>query len=132
MSLVQVIILPFVQGLAELLRGRGSAPVIVAQKLMGLDPSSPPLTLLLVMLHTGTMFAVIVYFWRQWQSTYFRSSDVFRTYARHVVLATLLTGVVGEVCLKLIEKTIYRNLPHAKIEDLFGHPEIVAPALALA
>jgi|ERR1700677_1938953 undecaprenyl-diphosphatase len=132
MSLVQVIILAVVQGLAELLPVSSSAHVIVAEKLMGLDPSSPPLTLLLVMLHTGTMFAVIVYFWRQWQSTYFRSSDVFRKFAGQVVLATLLTGVVGEVCLKLIEKTIFRNLPHAQIEDLFGHLEIIAPALALA
>ncbi len=33
---------------------------------MGLDPTSPQMTLLLVMLHTGTMFAVICYFWKQW------------------------------------------------------------------
>jgi len=31
---------------------------------MRLDPTAPDMTLFLVMLHTGTMFAVIVYFWR--------------------------------------------------------------------
>ena len=60
MSLVQVIILAVVQGLAELLPVSSSAHVVVAEKLMGLDPSSPVMTLVLVMLHTGTMFAVIV------------------------------------------------------------------------
>jgi undecaprenyl-diphosphatase len=63
-NLLQVIILAVVQGLAELLPVSSSAHVIVAEKLMGLAPSAPAMTLLLVMLHTGTMFAVIVYFWK--------------------------------------------------------------------
>ena len=29
--------------------------------------SSPEMTMLLVMLHTGTMFAVIAYFWNDWR-----------------------------------------------------------------
>src|ERR1700691_693381 len=53
MSLLQVIVLAVVQGLAELLPVSSSAHVVVAEKLMGLDPSSPQMTLLLVMLHTG-------------------------------------------------------------------------------
>ena len=32
------------------------------------------MTLLLVMLHTGTMFAVIAYFWSTWKSAYFSSN----------------------------------------------------------
>ena len=72
MPLLKVIILAIVQGLAELLPVSSSAHVIVAEKLMGLDPSDPAMTLLLVMLHTGTMFAVIVYFWRQWNDTFFK------------------------------------------------------------
>ena len=63
MTLLQVLILAAVQGAAELLPVSSSAHVIVTEKLMGLDPSSPEMTLLLVMLHTGTMFAVIAYFW---------------------------------------------------------------------
>jgi hypothetical protein len=55
MSILQVIILAIVQGLAELLPVSSSAHVVVAEKLLGLDPSSPQMTLLLVMLHTGTM-----------------------------------------------------------------------------
>lgn len=63
MWFLQVIILAIVQGLAELLPVSSSAHVIVAEKLMGMDATTPAATVLLVMLHTGTMFAVIVYFW---------------------------------------------------------------------
>ena len=69
--------------------------MIVAEKLMHLDPTSPQMTLLLVMLHTGTMFAVIVHFWKTWRTTYFASAQAFRTNAWQVALATVATGVVG-------------------------------------
>ena len=62
MPILKVILLAIIQGLAELLPVSSSAHVVVAEKLLGLDPSSPQMTLLLVMLHAGTMFAVIVYF----------------------------------------------------------------------
>lgn len=132
MSLVNVIILAIVQGLAELLPVSSSAHVVVAEKLLGLDPSSPPMTLLLVMLHTGTMFAVIVYFWQKWRSTYFQDSVSFRRFAQQVILATILTGIVGEAIIKGIERTAFHHAPHAQIEDLFSHLELIAPALALA
>jgi undecaprenyl-diphosphatase len=132
MTLLKIIILAIVQGLAELLPVSSSAHVVVAEKLLGLDPSSPPMTLLLVMLHTGTMFAVIVYFWQRWRSTYFSSAPAFRNFAMRIVIATALTAVVGEILIKLIEKTAFRNLPHAQIEDLFSHLELIAPALAAA
>jgi undecaprenyl pyrophosphate phosphatase UppP len=76
-SLVKVLILAVVQGLAELLPVSSSAHVVVAEKLMGLDPSSPEMTLVLVMLHTGTMFAVIFYFWSQWKSAYFATAHAW-------------------------------------------------------
>lgn len=132
MSLLKVIVLAIVQGLAELLPVSSSAHVVVAEKLMGLDPSSPPMTLLLVMLHTGTMVAVIAYFWPQWRSTYFQSAAAFRYIAALVVLATLCTALLGEGLVKIIEKTVFRNVPNAQIEDLFSHLEFMAPALAAA
>jgi undecaprenyl-diphosphatase len=130
MSLLQITILSIVQGLSELLPVSSSAHVIVAEKIMGLDPSSPAMTLLLVMLHTGTMLAVIVYFWQRWRRNYFQSWVSFKTFAARIVLATLLTGVIGEVCIKIIEKI--RGGPRGQIEDLFSHLEIIAPALAVA
>ena len=109
-----------------------SAHVVVAEKLMGLDPSSPQMTLLLVMLHTGTMFAVIAYFWKQWVATYFASADAFQRVLVRLVWATALTGAVGEILKKLIEKTMFAGAPKAEIEDLFGRLDLIAPALACA
>jgi undecaprenyl-diphosphatase len=132
MTFFNVIILGIVQGLAELLPVSSSAHVVVTEKLLALDPSSPPMTLLLVMLHTGTMFAVIVYFWQRWRDAYFQSSRLFWNAAARVVLATAITGIIGEAIIKIFEKTIFRNAPHAQIEDLFSHLELIAPALAAA
>lgn len=132
MPIYQVIVLAIVQGLAELLPVSSSAHVVVAEKLMGLDPSTPQMTLLLVMLHTGTMFAVIAYFWKQWKQTYFSSADAFKRFAVRLIWATLLTGIVGEVLIKVIEHTMFKGAPKAEIEELFGRLDLVAPALACA
>ena len=129
MTWLNVIILAVVQGLAELLPVSSSAHVVVAEKLLGLDPSSPPMTLLLVMLHTGTMFAVIVYFWKQWMQTYFKSMDAFKAIAWRVVVATVLTVAVGGLIVKAVEHLV---LDKADIENLFSHLEFIAPALAVA
>src|ERR1700753_4209355 len=130
MPLIKVILLAVIQGLAELLPVSSSAHVVVAEKLMGLDPSSPDMTLLLVMLHTGTMFAVIVFFWKTWKQTYFSSAAAFNRFLGLVVLATILTGGVGEALKKLIEKTLFAGAPKAEIEDLFSRLDLIAPALA--
>ncbi len=132
MDLLQVIVLAVVQGLAELLPVSSSAHVVVAEKLMHLDPAAPQMTLLLVMLHTGTMFAVIVYFWKTWVNTYFSSVDAFKRFAIRVIWATLLTGVIGFGLQKVIEKTMFAGQPKAEIEQLFGRLDLVAPALAAA
>jgi undecaprenyl-diphosphatase len=131
MSIVQIVVLAIVQGLTELLPVSSSAHVVVVEKMMHLDPSSPAMTLLLVMLHTGTMFAVIVYFWRQWRHVYFESRAAFKSFAWLIILATILTGVIGEAIVKIIEKTALRGRPHAEIEELFSHLELIGPALAI-
>jgi len=132
MPFLYILLLAVVQGLTELLPVSSSAHVVVTEKLLGLDPSSPQMTLLLVMLHTGTMFSVIVYFWKQWRENYFKNITSLKKLAGFVVLATALTGLIGEAIIKAIEKTFFRGVPHAQIEDLFGHLELVAPALTLA
>ncbi len=132
MTLLNIIILAIVQGFAELLPVSSSAHVVIAEKLLRLDPSSPPMTLLLVMLHTGTMFAVIVYFWSQWRATYFASAPAFRRAALLVVVATVFTGIVGGALVKLIEKHALGTASGAEVEDLFSHLELIAPALAAA
>jgi len=79
-----------------------------------MDPSSPEMTLLLVMLHTGTMFAVIVYFWRRWHRAFLQSAEAFKRSVFLLFLATVLTGVVGEALIKIIEKVLLRGGPNAE------------------
>ena len=132
MDILKVILLAIVQGLAELLPVSSSAHVVVAEKLMHLDPSSPQMTLLLVMLHTGTMFAVIAYFWKTWVKTYFASKDVFMRFAIRAAWATVLTVIIGFGLKTLIEHTMFKGQPKAEIEQLFGRLDLIAPALAAA
>ena len=132
MDLSQILILAIVQGAAELLPVSSSAHVIVAEKLMGLDPTAPDMTLLLVMLHTGTMFAVIFYFWNAWRTTYFSSIHAFRTNMRLVVIATLITGAVGLALLQAIKFVVAANSREFEIEHLFGNSRLMACSLAAA
>ena len=132
MNVFKVIILAVVQGLAELLPVSSSAHVVVAEKLMHMDPTSPQMTLLLVMLHTGTMFAVIAYFWKTWVNTYFANGDVFKRFAIRATWATLLTVIIGFGLKTAIEHTMFKGQPKAEIEQLFGRLDLIAPALAAA
>ena len=130
MALLHVIILAIVQGMAELLPVSSSAHVIVAEKLMGMDPSSPEMTLLLVMLHTGTMMAVIVYFWRRWYRAFFSKKLDFRYFLVALILAVIMTGVVGGGIIEAIEKGLLRHVAHAWVEQLFSRMDLIAVALA--
>lgn len=130
MTLVQIIILAAVQGAAELLPVSSSAHVIVIAKMMGLDPTTPEMTLLLVMLHTGTMFAVIYYFRKSWQASFFASRQQFVEGVKLIVLATIFTGAVGLTLKKIIERFVLGSVPHAEIELLFGNLWLISAALA--
>jgi len=131
-SLVKILILAVVQGLAELLPVSSSAHIVVAEKLMGLDPSSPEMTLVLVMLHTGTMFAVIFYFWSQWKSAYFATAHAAKRFVVRAAWAMVLTGVVGYPIIALIERTAFKGHSKGEIEMLFSRLDLVAPALFAA
>ncbi len=146
MLLFKVLILAIVQGLAELLPVSSSAHVVVAEKLLGMDPSSPEMTLLLVLLHTGTMFAVIAFFWRQWKRTYFVSADAFKRFVVRAIWATALTAVIGYPIIHVIEHHQRKELLAAAtsstvvpctygkgdIEAIFSRLDLVAPALLAA
>jgi len=130
LSIFKILVLALVQGAAELLPVSSSAHVIVAEKLMRLDPTSPEMTLLLVMLHTGTMVAVILYFWEAWKENYFSSGPVFWNFVGRVAVATVMTGVVGLILKFLIEKFVLMGAPNAQIELIFGNLYLIGVSLA--
>jgi undecaprenyl-diphosphatase len=143
MDYLQILILACIQGAAELLPVSSSAHVIVAAKLMGLKPSSPEFVFLLVMLHTGTMFAVLAYFWPRWKQLLVArapgdgkgSDGVTRgQFLMMIVIATACTAVIGLGLKVLIENIILMRLLHrdkAEVEDLFDSLPLVATALFL-
>jgi undecaprenyl-diphosphatase len=135
---IQILLLAVVQGAAELLPVSSSAHVILAQKLMGLNPSDPEQTFLLIMLHTGTMFAVITYFWPRWKplwaigvGTAGENPDSPQPRSRWqryrflwlAVVATVVTGV-GVGLILLVEKVTHREL-----EELFKRLDLIGLAL---
>src|SRR5271155_2629035 len=120
-GVLQIFILAIVQGLCELLPVSSSAHVIMAEKLMGLDPTTPAMTFVLVMLHTGTMLAVIAYFWTSWRRRYFSSAAAFGAFARSVILATACTGIVGFGLIFFIEHAVLHGTVKAEVEQLFGN-----------
>src|SRR5262245_31308212 len=123
MTYLEILVLAVVQGLAELLPVSSSAHVILAQKLLGRDPSAPDQVFLLLMLHTGTMFAAVVYFWNGWKERLTGGPPGSgRTFVGRVVLATAATGVLGLGLQFLIERVVLeKGLGHEKgeVESLF-------------
>jgi undecaprenyl-diphosphatase len=148
MHYVQIAVLALIQGAAELLPVSSSAHVILAQRVMGMDPSRPEQVFLLVMLHTGTMFAVLVYFWPRWRRLLTGGAAPAvgevagsaehmspRQFLQVLILATIVTGVLALGLKFLIERVVMVGLlkyPKGEVEELFKHLPIVAAGLAAA
>jgi undecaprenyl-diphosphatase len=132
-NFLSIAVLAVIQGLAELLPVSSSAHVIVAERLMGVDPSSPEMTFLLVMLHAGTTVAVVLYFWPRWKARFVTAAAGERQdMLKALVVATGATGAVGLVLKRLIEKVWLRGAAHQEVESLFSNLPLVAAALAAA
>jgi len=129
-SVTEIVILSIVQGITEPLPVSSSAHVIAAERIMRLDPSSPQMTFLLAMLHTGTVIAVVAYFWRSWRRTFFAGPGRLRETAARIFLATFATLCVYLVLEQLIKRTLLHGRPGAQLEDLFSNAPLVAAALA--
>jgi len=132
MHLLQIVVLAVIQGFAELLPISSSAHVIVAEKLMGLDPTLPEMTLLLVMLHTGTMLAVIAYFRKGWKEHYFQVDPKGKAFLTQVVLGTGVTLILGYILKRVIEKVLLGGGPGVEVESLFGNLKLISLSLAVA
>jgi undecaprenyl-diphosphatase len=130
MNFLQILILAIIQGACELLPVSSSAHVIIAARLMGQDPSSPEITMFVVMLHTGTMFAMIAYFWNAWKRDYFSSQMMAKDFVIQVIVATIFTGIVGLGLKLVIEKIVMHGAKGAEVENLFSNLPLIAGALA--
>jgi undecaprenyl-diphosphatase len=125
-----IIILSIVQGMTELLPVSSSAHVILLEKLFGLNPSSPSMTFLLVMLHTGTMFAVLIYFWREWIRLLSVGNPGRNGFIKMLIISTAATAVIGLGFMLIIEKVVLRGSKDTAVESLFGNVFIIGASLA--
>lgn len=141
MNTITILLLAIVQGLAELLPVSSSAHVILIARFLGIeDTSNPQFTFLLVMLHTGTMFAAIVYFWKRWLHLFqppgfqaLTGSKWDFDFIKKIILATVATGVLGLGLKLIIEKVILEKIMnHSKgeVETLFRSLPLIGTALA--
>lgn len=129
----QILILAIIQGAAELLPVSSSAHVIVAEKLMGLDPTTPEMTFFLVMLHTGTMFAVILFFWKRWIAIFQKGTRQRKNFVTGLIVATGFTGIIGFFLKAAIEKILkHGGSAVPDIESLFGNLLLISVALFAA
>ena len=133
MNFAIVLFLALVQGAAELLPVSSSAHVIAAETFLGLDPSAPEMTFLLVMLHTGTMFAVLLHYWRDWMKLFFGNSASMKATVVRTAVAVLATGVIGYALKHLIEHYFLGSAAgKGEIEELFSKLWLVGGALITA
>ncbi len=131
MHIVTIGILAIVQGAAELLPVSSSAHVILVEKLFGLDPASPEMTFLLVMLHTGTTIAVLFYFWSRWGKLLSKSNRNRGAFVEMLVVATVITGIVGLALQAALVQIFLGGQRGAVVENLFGNVWIIASALSV-
>ncbi len=117
MSIFEGVILGILQGFAEFLPISSSGHLLLVQKLMGLEEI--PL-LFDVFLHLATLGAVVLYFWRKIWKLLCAFGRIFvpkknsgeqeiiqqkseRSYILAIILASIVTGVIGLFTSKLID-----------------------------
>jgi undecaprenyl-diphosphatase len=127
MGIKSIIFLAMVQGGTELLPVSSSAHVILAGKFLGFDPTTPQGVLLLLFLHSGTMCAVLIHYWKRWIDCVRTSGAV--DFSKSIVIATVVTGFVGLLAKWLIEQIWLQGSGDRPIETLFGSTPLIASSL---
>lgn len=116
MTFIDAILLGALQGATEFLPVSSSGHLVLAQHLLG--DFEQPGVLFDVLLHVGTMVAVVLYFWRDLTglvSSLWRKDEAARA-QRHVVLL-LIAGSIPTAAIGLIFKDV--------LVGLFERPDIV-------
>lgn len=123
MNLWNLLLIALVQGLTELfpVSSLGHAVVLPALLHLGINQHARDFLPFLVVLHVGTLLALLLYFWRVWlgiawgvlRGPRVADAENYRRLAWHLVLGTLPAVVIGFV----LEKPL---------RTLFGEPWVAA------
>ncbi|MCQ2478684.1 MAG: undecaprenyl-diphosphate phosphatase [Clostridia bacterium] len=115
MELLQSIFLGFVQGLTEFLPVSSSAHLNIFPWLFKWDSISPSFDLAL---HTGTLLAILIYFYKDWielisggvKAVLTKEKSVSGKIFWYIVAATVPAGIIGKLCEDVIDIAIGDNL----------------------
>ena len=100
MNMLEAAVLGIIQGLAEFLPISSSGHLEIAQRLMGLEGDSASMMLLTVLLHAGTLAAVITVFWEDWMEIL---RHLFRSKLLWLLVAASLPAVIVKFGLKALD-----------------------------
>lgn len=96
MSYLEAAILGIIQGLTEYLPVSSSGHLVLAQEIMGVNP--PGITLEIIV-HVGSLLAVIIYFRRKlleiMKSFFTKENPSARKYASYLIIGTVPAAVIG-------------------------------------
>ncbi len=124
----QAIILAILQGITELFPISSLGHAVVVPHLLGwnINADAPTYLPFLVMLHLGTAFALLAYFWEDWWALIYslisRSPDQISRENRYLVLLLVIGTVPAAILGLLLEK---------RLAALFGKFQLVAGFLIL-
>lgn len=119
MTFLKAIILGIVQGLTEFLPISSSGHLVLAQSLLNItEPLRKEILFFDVMLHFGTLLAVVVFFWRDIRDVLlaifgrdpglrrsnFKSKSPARMFFWYIIFGTIPTLIIAMVLKKTIEK----------------------------
>lgn len=96
---IKAAILGVIQGLAEFLPISSSGHLVLFQHLMGMDDSEGSMMLLTVLLHVGTLIAVIAVFWEDWWNIL---THPFRSHTIRMLILASLPALVVAVLVKVL------------------------------
>ena len=94
MSILESIILGIIQGLTEFLPVSSSGQLVIAEHFFGLEINPEDIKVFDIFLHTGTLLALFIIFWREiWNITTFKKEG--RNLLILLIIGTIPAGLFG-------------------------------------
>lgn len=116
MNVLQALILGIVQGLTEFLPVSSTGHLVLVPYILGWDAPSTTFDL---MLHAGTLVAVLAYFWRD-------ILDIILAFGRHNEAAMVKRRVGLFLLIGTVPAAVIGGALESKFEEFFGEPGWVA------
>ena len=99
----QAVLLGAVQGLGEFLPISSSGHIMLLEQLLGMQMDSKLLMLLTVLLHVGTLLAILIVFWKDWL-------DILKHLFRSKTLLWLVVASLPALAVKLLLGKLFDQL----------------------